>query len=162
MGSAGRGAGVPPKPQTERHDVIIFGVGRYGGNIIQGLKDRGLRVLGVDFDPKAVQYWRERGCNVIYGDAMDPEFATNLALGRTRMVVLAFPARGYGLTHQDPRTVMYEALRELGFTGHVIALSDNDPDAERLRDLGITPVLMPFRDAAVRAVEVIAEDLGAS
>jgi Kef-type K+ transport system membrane component KefB len=150
----------PDEEAHDVHDVIIFGVGRYGGNIISGLKQRGLRVLGVDFDPKAVQYWRARDCNVIYGDAMDPEFATNLALGRTRMVVLAFPARGYGLTHQDPRTVMYEALREQGFKGHVVAISDNDPDAERLREQGITPVLMPFRDAAVRAVEVIVEDLG--
>jgi hypothetical protein len=97
---------------------------------------------------------------VIYGDAMDPEFATNLALGKTRMVVLAFPARAYGVTHQDPRTVMYEALREQGFNGHVVAVSDNEADAARLTDKGITPVLMPFRDAAERAVEVICEDLG--
>ena len=151
----------PDEPAPDdRHDVIIFGVGRYGGNIIRGLTQRKLRVLGVDFDPRAVHHWRESGCNVIYGDAMDPEFATNLALGKTRMVVLAFPARAYGVTHQDPRTIMYEALREQGFNGHVVAVSDNEEDAARLTDKGITPVLMPFRDAAERAVEVICEDLG--
>jgi Kef-type K+ transport system membrane component KefB len=47
----------PDEPAPEdRHDVIIFGIGRYGGNIIRGLTQRKLRVLGVDFDPRAVHH----------------------------------------------------------------------------------------------------------
>jgi Kef-type K+ transport system membrane component KefB len=145
--------------EGQRFKVIVFGVGRYGGNIIRGLKDHGVSVLGVDFDPQAVRHWRERDCHVIYGDAMDPEFVATLPINKARIVVLAFPARAYGLTHQDPRLVMYHALHEQGYTGHVVAVSDRVEDVKRLEAAGIKPVLMPFRDAAVRAVEMIQEEL---
>jgi Kef-type K+ transport system membrane component KefB len=141
------------------YEVIVFGVGRYGGNIIKGLRDAGHRVLGVDFDPAAVKHWRDSGCDVIYGDAMDPEFVHTLPLAKARIVVMAFPARAYGVTHQDPRYVMQQALKDEGFSGHVVAVSDCEDEADNLKAHGITPVLMPFRDAAVRAVEVLEADL---
>jgi hypothetical protein len=145
--------------EDEKYEVIVFGVGRYGGNIITGLKEAGHTVLGVDFDPSAVRHWRDRDCDVIYGDAMDPEFVHTLPLAQARIVVLAFPARAYGVTHQDPRFVMQQALKDEGFKGHVVAVSDREDEADNLKAHGITPVLMPFRDAAVRAVEVLHEDL---
>jgi hypothetical protein len=37
-----------------RYDYVIFGLGRYGCRIGQGLKARGYRVLGIDFDPEAL------------------------------------------------------------------------------------------------------------
>jgi len=93
---------------------------------------------------------------------MDPEFVHTLPVSKARIVVLAFPARAYGITHQDPRYVMQQALKDEGFEGHVVAVSDKEDDAERLRAHGITPVLMPFRDAAVRAVEILEQDLAQS
>jgi Kef-type K+ transport system membrane component KefB len=145
--------------EDKSFQVIVFGVGRYGGNIIRGLKEEGFRVLGVDFDPTAVHHWRDRDCEVIYGDAMDPEFVHTLPIAKAKIMVLAFPARAYGITHQDPRYVMQQALKDEGFDGHIVAVSDRDDDAERLKAHGITPVLMPFRDAATRAVEILVADL---
>lgn len=56
------------------HDVILFGLGRYGLGIAGALQDRGLSILGVDFSPEAVRNARGRGHDVIFGDATDPEF----------------------------------------------------------------------------------------
>src|SRR3546814_15512112 len=49
-------------------DVIVFGLGRYGGTILQLLRDQGLRVLGVDFSPSVVRRWRAEGVDTLYGN----------------------------------------------------------------------------------------------
>jgi voltage-gated potassium channel Kch len=47
-------AGHPP-------DVIVLGLGRYGDGIVEGLRERGVAVLGVDYDPVALADWSEQG-----------------------------------------------------------------------------------------------------
>ncbi|MDP3417732.1 cation:proton antiporter [Falsiroseomonas sp.] len=56
---------------TDKADVVLFGLGRFGGNIAQHLRARGLTMLGVDFDPEAVRQWHEQGFAALYGDASD-------------------------------------------------------------------------------------------
>jgi Kef-type K+ transport system membrane component KefB len=145
-------------PEDSAHhkavEVIVFGLGRYGGNIIHGLQQEGRAVLGVDFDPVAVARRREEGIDVIYGDSMDPEFVATLHLIHARVIVLAFPARAYGVTHSDPRIVMRDALVHTGFSGRLFAMSDTDEDARWLSQNEIEPILL-YRDAADRAVELI-------
>jgi len=60
---------VPAAPE-----VILFGLGRFGDNIARGLHGRGVRVLGVDFDPQAIAAWHRHGQGAQYGDAEDPEY----------------------------------------------------------------------------------------
>jgi voltage-gated potassium channel Kch len=45
-------------------DVILFGLGRYGGEIARRLRDRGLDLLCVDFDPYVVAAGRKDGLNI--------------------------------------------------------------------------------------------------
>lgn len=54
------------------YDVVLFGLGRYGSGIAAELERRGLRVLGVDFDPVAVRHARTRGIDALFGDAAIP------------------------------------------------------------------------------------------
>ncbi|GAB5467549.1 MAG: cation:proton antiporter [Rhodospirillales bacterium] len=44
-----------------RYDVLLFGLGRFGGAVAQRLRAQGLRVLGIDFNPEAVRRWRQEG-----------------------------------------------------------------------------------------------------
>lgn len=59
---------------AQPHDVILFGLGRYGIGIAAALQNQGMRILGVDFSPGAVRYARAQGYDVVFGDATDPEF----------------------------------------------------------------------------------------
>ena len=57
------------RSNTHVTDVILFGLGRYGNNIARHLRERGLDVLGVDFNPGMVADWQKQGFNSVCGDA---------------------------------------------------------------------------------------------
>ncbi|MEQ8406397.1 MAG: cation:proton antiporter [Oceanicaulis sp.] len=137
------------------HDVILFGLGRYGLGIAAGLKEAGLHVLGVDFSPDAVRRARERGYDVVFGDATDPEFLGHLPLSRAQWLVMAVPEHDVGVTHSDPRSALMRAARDLDFQGR-IAVATHKPDRiEALKSAGADLVLLPYRDASLAAAGLI-------
>jgi Kef-type K+ transport system membrane component KefB len=136
-------------------DVILFGLGRYGTAIAEGLRARGLSVLGVDFDPEMVARWRARGLPAYYGDAADPDFGKALPLGTAQWVVCAIPVHGGSLTHDDPRLALVDALRNSGYRQQIAVAIQAQDDLPALRDRDIDLVLLPMADAAAEAVDLI-------
>jgi Trk K+ transport system NAD-binding subunit len=146
-------------PEAERpHDVILFGLGRYGLGIAAALRGQGKRILGVDFSPEAVRNARAQGYDVVFGDASDPEFLAHLPLQRAGWLVLAVPEHDMGLTHEDPRVTLLSTVRGHGFTGKVAVAAHREETAGRLRAARADLVLMPYRDAAFAAAGMIAGD----
>jgi len=141
-----------------RHDVILFGLGRYGLGIAGALRDRGHRVLGVDFSPEAVRYARDNGYDVLFGDATDPEFLAHLPLQSAEWLVMAVPEHDTGVTHDDPRQALLRAVRDAGYTGRVAVAAHRDSTAEALLAAHADIVLMPYRDAAYAAARMILGD----
>ena len=153
--------GTPREPSeagAHRKDgymVIVFGLGRFGTAIGMRLKKRGIRVLGVDFNPLAVRRWRELGLDTEFGDATDPEFVAELPLGRTEWIVSTVPIHPTGLSHEDTRTTLIQLTRTSGFRGRVAVASHHPKDTEELFASGADMVLEPFQDAADRAVDLL-------
>jgi Kef-type K+ transport system membrane component KefB len=125
-------------------DVVVCGVGRYGGRLARELVDRGHRVMVVDFDPRHVERWRAEGRPVRYGDVEDPELPSSLPLSSTRWVISTVPRLDAGLA-------LLHALEHHGYTGRVAVTAHHDDDAQALRERGADLVLSPFRDAAEQA-----------
>ncbi|MEN0000166.1 MAG: cation:proton antiporter family protein, partial [Pseudomonadota bacterium] len=140
------------------HDVILFGLGRYGLGIAAALRDSGKRVLGIDFSPEAVRYAREEGYDVLFGDATDPEFLGHLPLSRAQWLVMAVPEHDTGLTHYDPRHALLKAVRDLGYDGKIAVAAHREATAHSLKEERADLVLMPFRDAAFAAARMIGGD----
>lgn len=138
-------------------DVILFGLGRYGTAIAEGLRARGLSVLGVDFDPEMVARWRARGLPAHYGDAADPEFGRSLPLAAAGWVVCAIPVHGGSLTHDDPRLALVDALRNHGYRQRIAVAIHQPDDLAALRDRGVDLILLPMADAAAEAVDLIVD-----
>jgi len=138
--------------EPARVDVIVLGLGRYGGTIVDGLMVKGLTVLGVDFDPQALRAAKERGVPVQYGDIGDPEFAGALPLSSADVVVSTLPSL-------DMNKVIIHGLQAAGFKGKFVATTHVEPDSEQLLEAGAHHVLMPFFDAADQAVSMIASDV---
>ena len=136
-------AGRDTAPQV---DTIVFGLGRYGRNLVQELQRRGHTVLGVDFDPERVRFWRQRGLATIYGDLEDVELFHELPLTNVRWVVSTIPQR-------DKSAVLLGALRHYGFSGHTALTADTMQHREFLLAAGADIVLLPFRDAAAEAAD---------
>jgi len=140
---------------TERHDlqdadVIVFGLGRYGSRLALGLKQAGLKVLGVEFDPEAARAMRRLGLPVRYGDSTASEFLETLPLGNTRWLVSALPDMA---SNRD----LMRGLRELHFAGEVAVVAREDVDGAALKQLGIPVILHPMRNAVDYAVVTLTD-----
>jgi Kef-type K+ transport system membrane component KefB len=145
-------AGEPPMGVYE---FILFGLGRYGSEIGRRLIEHGHTVLGVDFDPEALEVWRRAGRDGRFGDATDPEFASHLPLGQARAVIAAVPRTMTGLTGADPQLALLYSLRAQGFTGKIAVAMHTPTDTEALRRHGADVILTPFADAAEFAVALL-------
>ena len=140
-----------------RHDYVIFGLGRYGCRIGQGLKEKGFRVLGVDFDPEALENWRRMGMPATYGDATDPEFVAHLELKDVRAVVSAVPRERGTLIEADPQLALLHGLKSANYRGKVFLSVQQVAEADRLLEQGASVILKPFDDAADYAVRQLVE-----
>lgn len=130
----------------QRPDIILFGLGRFGRNIAQHLRERGKRILGVDFDPQIIHAWKAQGFWAEYGDAEDPEVPLALPSDNAEWIVAALPQLSTNLA-------ILKALREHGYTGRIAVTAHSHEDANRLRDAGADMVLLPFSDAAAEAAD---------
>ncbi len=129
-------------------DVILFGLGRYGNNIARYLRERGLDVLGVDFNPGMVAGWQKKGFNSVYGDAEDPEYPGTLPLNQAQWVVSTIPQIDVNLT-------LLDALRHYGYSGQKAVTAHSKSDAEILKESGADLILSPFADAAKEAADLL-------
>jgi len=136
------------RADTTPVDTIVFGLGRYGRNLAQALQRRGHSVLGVDFDPERVRFWRQRGLATLYGDLEDAELFDGLPLACTRWVVSTIPGR-------DKSLVLLDVLKHHGFAGRVALTADTVQHRAFLLDAGADIVLLPFRDAATEAADML-------
>ncbi|MDR7125711.1 cation:proton antiporter [Pseudotabrizicola sp. 4114] len=140
---------------ASRYGIIIFGLGRFGTAIGLRLHKRGIRVLGVDFNPQAVRRWRDLGLEADFGDASDPEFVAELPFRGAEWMVSTVPIHPTGLSHEDTRRTLIQLARSAGFSGRIAAASHSTNDSTALLGAGVDLVLEPFQDAADRAVELL-------
>jgi Trk K+ transport system NAD-binding subunit len=133
---------------ADHPDIILCGLGRYGSRIAEGLRQQGLQVLGVDFDPEVVAHWHAQGWPAHYGDAADPNLPTSLPLNRTQWVVSTIPASSTNLS-------LLHALRSHGYIRKLALAAYTVRDADAFKQAGADMVFIPFADAAERAVELL-------
>lgn len=129
---------------AESFDMIVYGFGRFGSNLVEHLVDDGHRVLVVDFDPQAADRAFD-GVSSIYGDAEDVEFPSSLPLESARWVISTVP-------RADVNAVLVDSLRRWGFEGRIAVTAHDDAEALRMCELAADTMLQPFVDAADDAV----------
>ena len=133
-------------------EVIVFGLGRYGGRLLRQLRDARVEAIGVDFDPEAVRDLRRHKLPVRFGDGEDPDFLEALPLAEARWVVTTFP-------QWESNRALLHALRVAGYRGRVAGAVRDAAHGLALAKAGIDRVLNPFEDAADRAAQTLAAEL---
>ena len=81
-------AELPSKQPKEFADhVVLVGVGRLGLNILKALRERGIEVLTVEFNPTLVKNLEMKGLPVIYGDISDPEIFEQAGVKKAKLLL---------------------------------------------------------------------------
>lgn len=155
--------GTPREPhettthQKTNHPIILFGLGRFGTAIGLRLRQRGIEVLGIDFDPAAVSRWRELGLDAEFGDVTDPEYISELPLNQAEWLVSTVSVHHTGLSHEDARTTLIKVARMAGFKGKIAVTSHDPNEVTAMLKAGADWVIEPFQDAADHAVGVLSD-----
>jgi len=131
-------------------EIVLLGLGNYGGEIAARLLERGKSVLGVDFDPQTLSLWRERGLPVVYGDGGDPELLDILPVDRARWVVST-------VRDLDLNTTLLRLLKGRRFGGKTAVAARDENEAATLRAGGAHVTFLPYHDAAEYASDALAE-----
>ncbi len=69
-------------------EVLVIGLGRFGGSLAEALVDLGHEVLGVDADPRIVQRFADRLTHIAEADSSDEETMRQLGAGEFRRAVV--------------------------------------------------------------------------
>ncbi|MCX8052472.1 MAG: cation:proton antiporter [Armatimonadetes bacterium] len=134
-------------PET-KPDIILFGLGRYGGVMAEELVSRGRNVLGVDFDPQTVKAWRAQGLPIVFGDAEDPEFLSTLPLAEAKWVVSS-------IRDINTSRALKAGLAQIGSKCNLAFAASGAVEVDSLRDMGADIVFAPLEDAATQAVDLL-------
>lgn len=127
-------------------DVILYGLGRFGGRMADQLSRSGFRVLAVDFDPEQVSNNRRPRVTAVFGSAEDVHFLESLPLASARDVVSTIPVL-------ETNMALLAALQHHDYQGRVAVTAHHAHEAEQLRAAGADMVLEPFVMAAVAGTE---------
>ncbi|MBN1142737.1 MAG: cation:proton antiporter [Deltaproteobacteria bacterium] len=130
-------------------DVILMGLGNYGSGLAEYLLRRNKTVLGVDFDPGALDRWRERGLAVLYGDISDPEIHEHLPLNKARWVISTVRSREINLA-------LVRNIQKMGYPCKFTLTAASEEEAREFKSAGAHLVFRPFADAAERGADALA------
>jgi len=144
--------GETPNDGHIKPDIIVFGLGRFGGRLARGLSDAGIKVLGVDFDPQAIAHFKKNGFAVRFGDGIEAALLESLPLRHTRWVVSTIP----DITSNK---LLLEELQQFGFTGEIAMVAREDHMGMTLKAMGVHNVLYPHNSAVDHVVDTLTEIL---
>ncbi len=139
-------------PSADQPQLIVFGLGRYGRRLLEQLQERGLRVLGVDFDPELVRIMQRHKLPVRFGDAEDPAFIESLPLAGAAWVVTTLP-------EPHVNSSLLAALKAEGITGKVAGVVRDESVGSALAEAGADRIMNPFQDGADHAAESFALEI---
>ncbi|MBN1849397.1 MAG: cation:proton antiporter [Deltaproteobacteria bacterium] len=144
-----REAAIDTLKPTEPIDVILMGLGNYGSGLTEYLLQRNKAVLGVDFDPGALDRWRKRGLPVLYGDMTDPDMHEHLPLNKAQWVISS-------VRSEEINLALIHNLRTRGYDGKVGLTATDKEEVRKFEKAGAHLVFCPFKDAAEQAADTLA------
>lgn len=148
-----REAAIDSVQATPKVDMILLGLGNYGSGLAECLVRRDKTIIGVDFDPAALEKWRTRGISVLYGEMADPEIHEQLPLHKTGWVVSTVRSRELNLS-------LLNQLKARGYQGKVALTATSEEEASSFEKSGAHVVFRPFNDAAEQAADSLSHAMG--
>ncbi len=121
----------------------VIGLGRFGFNVAETLIKKGYEVLAIDKDEDKIEAVSDFATYAVQCDATDVKALKTVS---TQNVDVAVVSIGEGI---EASILIVMTLKELGI-GQIIAKAVTPLHGRILMNLGVTEVIFPERDAAVR------------
>ncbi len=136
-----------PFEQPVSSEVMIIGMGRVGTSAYREMTDvNGLSVCGVEVDSERAKKFREKGMNVIQGDADDIEFWEHTDLSRIKLIMLAIPSVN------EMKNIIYQ-LQHTDYDGKIAAVAQYEDERQILLELGADVVFNYFAEVGTGFAE---------
>jgi trk system potassium uptake protein len=136
------------KAPTADENVVVIGLGRFGGQVAESLTRLGHEVLGVDDDPKLVQQWSDRLTHVVQADATDEDVLRQIGIKEFGRAVV-----GIG-TDIEASVLTVLALTEVGVRD-IWAKAISVKHGKILRSVGAHHVIYPEATMGERVAHLI-------
>lgn len=130
--------------ELSRH-AVICGYGEIGSRVASVLERHKFAYLVIDLDPTIIAGLRAKGIPCIYGDASNPEILAHASLDRARVLLCTIP--DYIAEEQVARNALAINPRL-----DIVARVRRDTDAELLRGIGVTELVMPFFEGSLEMI----------
>lgn len=132
-----------------KHDnVVVIGLGRFGGAVAESLINLGHEVLGIDFDSDIVQDWSDRLTHVVEADATDTDTMRQLGVPEFSRAVV-----GIG-TNLETSVLTVLTLTEIGVT-EIWAKATSIKHGKILSQVGARHVIHPEAEMGERVAHLI-------
>ena len=129
-------------------NVVVIGLGRFGGQVAESLLDLGHEVLGIDSDPRIVQDWSDRLTQVVEADATDNDALRQLG-------VPDFPRAVVGIgTNLEASVLTVLSLTEVGVP-EIWAKAISVQHGKILSSVGARHVIYPEAEMGERVAHLI-------
>ena len=129
-------------------NVVVIGLGRFGGQVAESLVRLGHEVLGIDEELKLVQHWAERLTHVVQADATDEEALRQLGVPDFGHAVV-----GIG-TDIEASVLTVLALTEIGLR-EIWAKAITIKHGKILQSVGARHVIYPESEMGDRVAHLI-------
>jgi trk system potassium uptake protein TrkA len=154
LGADEEGAGKPGAGKRDADkrsggdNVVVIGLGRFGGQVAASLSDLGHEVLGIDSDARLVQDWSDRLTQVVQADATD-----NDALRQLGVQDFARAVVGIG-TNLEASVLTVLTLTEVGVP-EIWAKATSAKHGKILSSVGAQHVVYPESEMGERVAHLI-------
>jgi trk system potassium uptake protein TrkA len=129
-------------------NVVVIGLGRFGGQVAASLLNLGHEVLGIDSDEHIVQDWSDRLTHVVAADSTDTDTLRQLG-------VQEFPRAVVGIgTNLETSVLTVLTLAELGVP-EIWAKATSAKHGKILSSVGARHVIYPEAEMGERVAHLI-------
>jgi trk system potassium uptake protein TrkA len=133
---------------SRNKNVVVIGLGRFGGQVAASLLDLGYEVLGIDTDARIVQDWSDRLTQVVEVDATDEDALRQLGVHEFARAVV-----GIG-TNLETSVLTVLTLTELGVP-EIWAKATSVKHGKILSSVGADHVIFPETEMGERVAHLI-------
>jgi trk system potassium uptake protein len=137
------------KRKTPNDDnVVVIGLGRFGGQVAESLQNLGHEVLGIDSNERIVQDWSDRLTQVVQADATDTDTLHQLG-------VHEFPRAVVGIgTNLETSVLSVLTLNEIGVP-EIWAKATSVKHGKILAQVGARHVIYPESEMGERVAHLL-------